>query len=324
MFWERKKVVLAHILLFVLLLLVASGMLLFILRIPLGKKHLPRRFGATYMTMDNHYFEILNTAIEEIIESNGDKLITRDPAQNQKKQNEQIIDMLTMGVDLLFITPVDSEDITPALQECAKRHVPVIIVDTEVSQANLTISQIVSDNYRAGVLIAQDMMRRCNFANIVMLYDKTINSTRQRYCGFVDSLLASNWNYSMVYTSEDVTLLQETMLEMQSFLERKIPFTVVFGGNDPTALGALAAIQKAQLEKEVLIYGIDGSPAGKTMVQQGFMVGTVAQFPRYVGKKAAETAYDYLEGKPVEHDIVIPVELITTENLDNFDILGWQ
>ena len=64
-------------------------------------------FGATYMTMNNSYFEVLNDNIQETIEANGDILISRDPFQDQKKQNEQIYDMLDEGIKVLFLNPVD-------------------------------------------------------------------------------------------------------------------------------------------------------------------------------------------------------------------------
>ena len=34
----------------------------------------PRKFGATYMTMNNPYFQDMNAQIEEIVEANGDIL----------------------------------------------------------------------------------------------------------------------------------------------------------------------------------------------------------------------------------------------------------
>lgn len=83
----------------------------------------PLLFGSTYMTMDNQYFEVLNAFIENFIEVNGDRLITRDPASSQKKQNEQILDMLDMGVDFIFVNPVDGRNVEPALKECRRRGV---------------------------------------------------------------------------------------------------------------------------------------------------------------------------------------------------------
>ena len=51
-----------------------------------GRQHEARLFGATYMTRNNPYFDVLNEGIEEVVEANGDILLTRDPLQDQEKQ----------------------------------------------------------------------------------------------------------------------------------------------------------------------------------------------------------------------------------------------
>ena len=56
------------------------------------------KFGATYMTMNNPYFVNMDENIEESVQAKGDILITRDPLQDQKKQNEQIKDMINEGL----------------------------------------------------------------------------------------------------------------------------------------------------------------------------------------------------------------------------------
>lgn len=48
--------------------------------------HEPRIFGATYMTRNNPYFDVLHEAIQEVVEANGDILISRNPCQDQEKQ----------------------------------------------------------------------------------------------------------------------------------------------------------------------------------------------------------------------------------------------
>ena len=64
------------------------------------------KFGDTYMTMNNPYFVNMDENIEESVQAKGDILITRDPLQDQKKQNEQIKDMINEGIDVLFLQPV--------------------------------------------------------------------------------------------------------------------------------------------------------------------------------------------------------------------------
>ena len=47
----------------------------------------PRIFGATYMTRNNPFFDVLNDALAQVVDGNGDILISRDPCQDQEKQN---------------------------------------------------------------------------------------------------------------------------------------------------------------------------------------------------------------------------------------------
>ena len=70
-------------------------------------------FGATYMTRNNPYFDVLHEAIEEVVEANGDILISRDPSQNQEKQNDQIQEMIDEGIEVLFLKPGGSGKSAP-------------------------------------------------------------------------------------------------------------------------------------------------------------------------------------------------------------------
>ena len=60
------------------------------------------------------------------------------------------------------------------------------------------------------------------------------------------------------------------------------------------------------------------------MIEAGFMAATAAQFPREIGRKAADAAYRILEGKPVDEAVKIPTELITGDNLKLYGSDGWQ
>ena len=110
-------------------------------------KHVPRVFGATYMTMNNPYFSVLNESLREVIEANGDILLTRDPAQSQDRQNQQILEMIDEGIEVLFANPVDSKTIEPALEACKKAKVAVFVVDTEVQDTDNVVSVLPTDNY---------------------------------------------------------------------------------------------------------------------------------------------------------------------------------
>ncbi len=283
----------------------------------------PRKFGATYMTMNNPYFDVLNDGIKEVVEANGDFLITRDPAQDQEKQNSQIYEMIELGVAAVFLNPVDWKEVNPALIACREAGIPVFNVDTHVYDTEYVVSVIASDNYNAGVQCAQDMMSKLDSADIVILDQPIINSITQRIKGFTDTI-RGNKNYNVILQEAAGGELEIAMEVMNRIIDSGVTFEVVMGGNDPTAIGAVAALESRHVDKKILIYGVDGSPDGKMMIKEGYLEGTSAQQPSVIGTIAAEVAYDYLNKEEVKENIVVPVTLITKDNLDDFTIDGWQ
>lgn len=283
----------------------------------------PRIFGATYMTRNNPYFDVLNDALTQVVEGNGDILITRDPCQDQEKQNGQILEMIDEGIEVLFLNPVDWVTVRPALEACREAGVVVINIDTVVKDREYVTSIIETDNYQAGVLCAQDMMKRVDTAKIVIIDSPGQASINNRLKGFMDTI-EGNDNYQVVYTGTSRGEFEISAEAMQEVLEQGVDFNVVLGGNDPTALGALATLQQYRREEDVLIYGIDGSPDFKGMLKLGYVTGTSAQSPETIGRVAAEIAYDYLNGEEVPEYLSIEPHMITGENLDDYEVNAWQ
>ena len=280
-------------------------------------------FGATYMTRNNPYFDVLQEGIEEVVEGNGDILISRDPNQDQDKQNEQIMEMIDEGIEVLFLNPVDKEKVLPALQACQEAGVTVINVDTVVENTEYVTAIIETDNYQAGVLCAQDMMERIDSGKIVILDNPIQNSITNRVQGFMDTI-EGNDDFEVVYEDISEGEFEVAADIMADCLEQNIEFNVILGGNDPTALGARAALQQYHVGDDVLIYGIDGSPDFKAMLELGYVTATSAQSPATLGRVAAEMAYDYLNGEEIPAYTSIEPYLIKKENLSEYEIDVWQ
>ena len=54
------------------------------------------------------------------------------------------------------------------------------------------------------------------------------------------------------------------------------------------------------------------------------VVGTVAQSPLKMGDRVMEVIQEISEGKSYQKEVTIPVQMITKENIDRFDVNGWQ
>jgi ribose transport system substrate-binding protein len=98
----------------------------------------------------------------------------------------------------------------------------------------------------------------------------------------------------------------------------------IMGGNDPTALGAFAACQDAN-RTNILIYGVDGSPLAKAEIARGGQfAGSGAQSPIAIAKTSVELAYKILNKNPYEKRVPVKTFMINQENIDQYDIDGWQ
>ncbi|MBN2659125.1 MAG: sugar ABC transporter substrate-binding protein [Spirochaetales bacterium] len=281
-------------------------------------------FGATYMTMNNPFFIALNDGIKEIAEARGDKVIALDPALDQTKQIAQIEDLIAQGVDAIFLNPVDWKGVRPALEAAAKAGIPVINVDAPVFDTELVDAIVASNNYNAGVLVAQDVLKRIgDSAKVVLLEHPTAKSAIDRTQSFVDTT-ADMPGIEIVARQSSNGQLETAMPVMENIIQAQPVIDVVMGLNDPTAMGALAALEAAGRADGVLIYGVDGAPDAKKMVKEGKITATAAQSPMGIGRTAATLAYKLIAGETVAKETLVPVILIDSTNVDNFGLDGWQ
>ena len=103
-------------------------------------------FGFTAIDMENPYFITLESAIREVIEEEGYRMITKDPASDPETQESQIQEMIDEGIDAIFLCPVDWEAITPSLEALKEADVRIINVDTQVKEMDYVDAYVGSDN----------------------------------------------------------------------------------------------------------------------------------------------------------------------------------
>lgn len=281
-----------------------------------GKKRL--KFGATYMNMNNPFFIKLNEGIKQVVEDQNGKLIALDSQLEIDKQISQVEDLIMQRVDVIFLNPVDWKKIKPALIKAKAANIPVIVIDSPVFDDSLVDVTVVSDNYSAGVLCAVDFINKTKGrGNIMILEHPTAKSAIDRIQGFEDTI-GKYKDIKIIARQSSNGQLEKAMGVMEDMLKsnyNKDSINAIMCLNDPTALGALAAIENTIKNSGILIYGIDGSDDAIKMIENGKLTATAAQFPVKIGNIAAETAYKKLSGEKVEKYIKVPVKLITKENM---------
>jgi len=287
-----------------------------------GKKG-SKTFGYTCMQLSNPFFTILEKTIRDEVEKNGDTLITVDPAMDPVKQINQIEDLISQKIDAIFINPVDWEAIRPALVSLNKAKIPIINFDTEVKDLDLVTAYAGSDNKNAGYVCGVDLIKRFpNGGPIAILDSPTMNSVRDRIDGFNDAIAGKGFN--VVFQKDALGDLPTALRHTEDMLQSNPEVLAIMGGNDPTALGALAACRTAN-RTDILIYGVDGSPEAKAAIAQGGQfAGSGAQSPIAIAQESVKLAYKILNNEPYDKRVPVKTFMINKDNVDQYGTTGWQ
>lgn len=276
-----------------------------------------------YMTMNNPYFNVINKEIVAVARDRGDQVITRDSGLDVELQIQQMEEFIEEKVDIILVNAVDSQKILPALKKAKKAKIPVIALDTECDQEYVD-AIITSNNYLAGAMVAKDLMEKRDGGRVLILEHVNNRSSNDRIDGFLKTLKQSKQPFEIVDRLECYGQLELAEPLVEEVLNRGEKIDVVMALNDPAALGAMAALEAYGLLDNVLVYGVDGAPEAKAMIYKGLMTATVAQSPTETGKIAAKYMYTLMEGHEVKKKTILPVNMISIDNIGNYSLTNWE
>jgi len=303
----------------VLVLVLALAMVLSCAAFAEGNK-----LGYTCMDGTNPFFVALEGAIREVVEANGDELISLDPQNSNEKQISQIEDLISQGIVALFVNPVDKDGIIAALDKVKEAGIPMYGFDTEVADLSYLVTYAGSDNYNAGYVCGVDLAEKLPEGGpIIVLDSPTMQSVVDRTNGFLDAIEEkAPGKFEVVAQIDCMGNQEQGNLNGTDALTAHPDAVAIFGGNDPTALGAAAAADAAG--SSALIYGVDGSPDIKALIAEGKVTGTGAQSPISIGKTIAELYYKVAAGETVDERYPIETFMINSDNIEEYNNGGWQ
>ena len=282
------------------------------------------KIGYTCMDGTNPFFVTIENRVRELVEEQGDELISVDPANDVTLQITQVEDLIVQGIDAMLMNPAEAEGILPALDALKAEDIPIYGFDTEVADMSYLVSYAGSDNYNAGKVCGEDLVAKCpDGGKIIVLDSPTMNSVVDRTNGFLDAI--DGHGFEIVAQQDAKGNLEVAMGIAEDLLQANGDVVAIFGGNDPTALGALAAANAAGIT-DCKIYGVDGSPDIKAELASGdsLIEGTGAQSPVTIAETIVDVMYKSLAGEEVEDRYPVEIFLITADNVDEYGVDGWQ
>ncbi|MBC1238780.1 ABC transporter substrate-binding protein [Nostoc sp. 2RC] len=279
--------------------------------------------GITLGDLGNPFYVALQKGAEEQAKKIGDgiRVNTVSSAFDLNQQTNQIENFTAANTDLIILSAVDKKGVKPAIDQARKAGRIVIAVDSAVD-ADVD-AMISSNNTQAGEIACKYIGDRLNGkGNVVILNGTPMDSINQRVSGCKSSL--AKYPDIKIISDQNAEGTRDGGLRVMSDILTTFPkIDAVFATNDQSGVGADLAAKQAR-RKEFFIVGVDGSPdAAKAMEDKdGVFVATAAQDPAGMAQKAVEVGNDVIQGKkPSNSEILVPVKLVTRENLGSYK--GW-
>jgi ribose transport system substrate-binding protein len=280
--------------------------------------------GLTVGDLGNPFFEqIVHGAAAQAKTYNPNVRVTSLSSNyDMKNQAGQMKDFMTSGVDLIVLGAANSKAIASSVKQAKARGIVVVAVD--VGAEGGVDATVMSDNKQAGEQAAQYIVDKLHGkGQVIIVNGQPVTSVRDRVAGALSvfkkypeiKILSQNQNAEG--TSQGGQRVMSDLLTSYRHLD------AVFAVNDPTAIGCDLAAQQAG-RTEFFIVGVDGSPEAVAALKrkQGLFEATAAQDPFVMAQKAVEAGYDVLQGKKPEREtILIPVKLVTRDNVNEYT--GW-
>ena len=284
------------------------------------------KFGFSVIDMQNPYFITLEEAVQQVVDKEECTMVVKDPSSDADTQAEQIQEMIDEGINAIFLCPVDWERITPSLQALQEAGVKIINIDSQVKDTDYIDAYVGSNNSEAGKLCGNDLIEKYPDGGTVAILEATKqNSVNDRITGFEQTIAKAEKGFEVVAREDTNGTFDSALEAAKKILKEQPDITAIMCGNDQMAVGAKTAMNVAE-QGQILIYGVDGSPDIKKELKktENQIAGTVAQSPISMGKDAANTVLNILNGKDYEKEIKENVFMINQENVDMYGVDGWQ
>ena len=274
-----------------------------------------KTIGVTLLTKQLGFYQDLQKGLENAAKKYRYKLLVVSSEFDSAKQANQIDDFIVKKVDAMVICPCDSRSVGVSISAANRAKIPVFTSDiANLSRQGRVVSHVASDNIeggrQAGKLMARALKGK---GKIAIISHPLVTSVLDRVKGFKE-VLSKYPDIKIVAETSAWGQRSKAMSVMEDLLQKFKDLDGVFGINDDTALGALAAIEAAGRAGKVIIVGYDATPEAKKAIQQGKIYGDAVQYPIKMGEATIEAIHKYFKGEKVSSFIPIEVGVWTRES----------
>lgn len=250
------------------------------------------------------------------------ELFYADANDNTAKQNSDVDDLLTKGIDCLLIAPSTADAVNPAIEKAYAKGIPVILFDRSVTTDKYT-TFVVTDDVVNGEMSATKLVEELKKKNgsekgNVVIIEGFLG------CGPQIDRLKGIMNVLSKYPNIKIVAQQAADFQrakgqsvMENILQANKNIDAVISESGESLAGAMDAMKAAKRMDGVILVNIDGYNGILKAIKEGTVVATTL-FPAGLGKEALLVGLKVLNGEKVEKISKLPNILVTKENVDKY------
>ena len=175
-----------------------------------------------------------------------------------------------------------------------------------------------SDSLVAGQLEMEQLAKLSNHqGNVAILQgDPTQEAAQQRTQGCKE--VAAKYNMNVVFDQTGLWMRDKGLALAENLIQSGQQVDVICANNDEMALGAINAFENAGMLDKVVVGGVDATGDALAAMAAGKLEVTVFQDAKGQGQAGVDTAIKMINGDEVPDVINVPYQLVTPENMSQF------
>lgn len=270
---------------------------------------------------DNPFFKAEAVGAEARAKELGYETLVLVHDDDPNKQSEMFDTAIARGADAIILDNAGADATVAPVQRARDAGIPSFLIDREIKESGIAISQIVSNNYQGAQLGAEKFVELMGEeGNYVELLGREADTNAGiRSAGYHD-IIDQYPDLAMVAQQSANWSQTEAYEKMESILQANPDIKGVISGNDTMAMGAWAALEAAG-RTDVIVVGFDGSNDVRDSIKAGGIKATVLQPAYRQAQLAVEQADQYLQtgstGQPEKQ--LMDCVLIDDSNADKLD-----
>ncbi|GGW41989.1 D-ribose ABC transporter substrate-binding protein [Gemmobacter lanyuensis] len=265
---------------------------------------------------DNPFFKAEAVGAEARAKELGYETLVLVHDDDPNKQSELFDTAIARGAKAIILDNAGADATVAAVQRAKDAGIPSFLIDREIKESGIAVSQIVSNNYQGAQLGAEEFVRLMgeNGKYAELLGREADTNAGIRSSGYHD-IIDQYPEMEMVAQQSANWSQTEAYEKMETILQANPDIKGVISGNDTMAMGAWAALEAAG-RTDVIVVGFDGSNDVRDSILKGGIKATVLQPAYRQAQLAVEQADQFLKtgATGVEEKQLMDCVLINGDN----------